>query len=134
MTAFSQGQTPPPPPPALVTVRSLMNDPALGVSLVLLAGEGGLERPVRHARIQKSGLALVGHFHGIVPTRVQILGQTELSFLYRLSVEDRRRFLGGFFNLGLSCVIVTQALRQHDEGSGVAVMPVPELAQDRRGE
>jgi HPr kinase/phosphorylase len=60
---------------------------------------------------------------------VQILGQTELSFLYRLSIDDRRRFLGGFFNLGLSCVIVTQAIRQHEEGSGVGVMPVPELVQ-----
>jgi len=123
-----------PPPlqpgaPPMVTVRSLLLDPALGVDLVLLAGEAGLDRPVKHARIQKSGLALVGHFHGIVPTRVQILGQTELSFLHRLGAEDRLRCLRGFFKLSLSCLILTQALTDSDEGSGVGVMPVPELVQ-----
>jgi HPr kinase/phosphorylase len=106
-----------------------MGDAGLGIELTLLAGEAGLDRPIRHSRIQKSGLALVGHFHGIVPGRVQILGQTELSFLHRLSVEDRRRSLRGFFNLGLCCVILTQGMRHYDEGSGVGVMPVPELVE-----
>lgn len=116
-------------PPPVLTVRAMMSDPALGIELVLLAGEAGLDRVVKHPRIQKSGLALVGHFHGIVPTRVQILGQTELSFLHRLGTEDRRRYLTGFFRLGLSCVIITQAMHTDGEGSGVGVMPVPELAQ-----
>ena len=121
--------TPTPTPPPVLTVRGLMSDPALGVELVLLAGEAGQERVIKHPRIQKSGLALVGHFHGIVPTRVQILGQTELSFLHRLNVEDRRRYLNGFFRLGLSCVIITQAMHTDADGSGVGVVPVPELAQ-----
>jgi HPr kinase/phosphorylase len=121
--------TPPPPPPPTVKVRALINDPGLGIELTLLAGEGGLDRTIRHPRIQKSGLALVGHFHGIVPSRVQILGQTELSFLHRLSVEDRRRSLHGFFRLELCCVILTQGTRHNEEGSGVGVMPVPELIE-----
>ena len=120
-------KTPTPAPPPVLTVRALMSDPALGIELVLLAGEVGLDRVVKHARIQKSGLALVGHFHGIVPTRIQILGQTELSFLHRLSADDRRRYLTGFFRLGLSCVIITQAMH-FDGDSGASVMPVPELA------
>lgn len=118
-----------PPPSPTVTVRALINDPGLGIELTLLAGENGLDRMIRHPRIQKSGLALVGHFHGIVPTRVQILGQTELSFLHRLSVEDRRRSLRGFFRLDLCCVVLTQGTRHHEEGSGVGVMPVPELVE-----
>jgi HPr kinase/phosphorylase len=124
-----QSPGPPPPSPPMVSIRSLAFDPALGVELNLLAGEAGLERPIRHARIQKSGLALVGHFHGIVPSRVQILGQTELSFLHRLSADDRKRSLRGFFRLGLSCVILTQGMRHFDEGSGIGVMPVPELVE-----
>jgi HPr kinase/phosphorylase len=112
-----------------LTVRALVADRSLGIDLVTLAGEGGLDRLIRSPRIQKSGLALVGHFHGIVPTRIQILGQTELSFLHRLSPDDRRRYLRGFFKLHLSCVILTQGLVQSDEASGVGVMPVPELVQ-----
>ena len=126
----SPGTPPPPaPPPPAVTVRALINDPGLGIDVTLLAGEGGLERTIRHPRIQKSGLALVGHFHGIVPTRVQILGQTELSFLHRLGAEDRKRSLRGFFRLELCCVVLTQGTRHNDEGSGVGVMPVPELVE-----
>lgn len=126
---MSNAPTPTPTPTPVLTVRGLLSDPALGIDLVLLAGEAGLDRIIKHPRIQKSGLALVGHFHGIVPTRVQILGQTELSFLHRLNAEDRRRYLSGFFRLGLSCVIITQAMHVDADGSGVGVMPVPELAQ-----
>ena len=126
----SPGTPPPPaPPPPAVTVRALINDPGLGIDVTLLAGESGLDRTIRHPRIQKSGLALVGHFHGIVPTRVQILGQTELSFLHRLSADDRKRSLRGFFRLELCCVVLTQGTRHNDEGSGVGVMPVPELVE-----
>jgi HPr kinase/phosphorylase len=57
--------------------------------------------------VQKSGLALAGHFHGVVPTRVQILGETELSYLNSLDNEARSVAARGFFSLGLSCVIVT---------------------------
>lgn len=117
------------PEQASISVRSLLADQGLGLDLVLLAGETGLDRLIKHPRIQKSGLALVGHFHGIVATRIQILGQTELSFLHRLGVEDRRRSLRGFFKLGLSCVILTQAMHRSEESSGVGVMPVPELVQ-----
>src|SRR5262245_23066839 len=92
-------------PSPSITVRAMINDPGLGLEIMLLAGEAGLDRPIKHARIQKSGLALVGHFHGIVATRLQILGQTELSFLHKLSPDERKRALRGFFRLGLSCVI-----------------------------
>jgi len=118
------------PAPRVLSTRALMSDPNLGFEVTLLAGETGLDRLVRHARIQKSGLALVGHFHGIVPGRVQILGQTELSFLHKLGAEDRKRSLRGFFRLELSCVILTQGSRMGGEdGSGAGVMPVPELIE-----
>jgi HPr kinase/phosphorylase len=74
---------------------------------VLAAGDGGAGRPVDHTRIQKSGLALSGHFHGIIPSRVQILGLTEQSYLDSLDALQRREALMGFFRLGLSCVILT---------------------------
>lgn len=115
--------------PAL-TVRSLMADEGLGIELSLVAGAAGLDRPIMNTRIQKSGLALVGHFHGIVPTRVQILGQTELSFLHKLSREDRLLSLRGFFELGLCCVILTQGDQPFEtNSSGIGFFPVPELAQ-----
>ncbi len=97
-----------PPPMVDVTVKELTDDPRLGVKLTRLAGEAGLGRPIRHPRVQKSGLALAGHFYGVVPTRVQVLGETELSYLDTLSPEDRGQAARGYFSLGLSCVVLTR--------------------------
>jgi HPr kinase/phosphorylase len=90
-----------------LTVRQLTDDPRLTIRLRRIAGEAGLDRPLRHPRVQKSGLALAGHFHGVVPTRVQILGETELSYLDSIDSETRSVAARGFFSLGLSCVFVT---------------------------
>ncbi len=96
------------PPMAEITVSDLLTDSRLQVELTQLAGQGGLSRPVRHPRVQKSGLALAGHFYGVVPTRVQVLGETELSYLRTLTPEARGQAARGFFSLGLSCVVVTR--------------------------
>src|SRR5579872_6023818 len=92
-----------------LTVRDLAGDPRLSVELRRIAGEAGLERPLRHPRVQKNGLALVGHYQGVVPTRVQVVGETELSYLDSLSNEARSVSARGFFSLGLSCVVITGA-------------------------
>ncbi|WP_245678569.1 HPr(Ser) kinase/phosphatase [Chondromyces crocatus] len=106
-------------------MRELIHDQGLGLRLTLVGGAAGLNRGIDHTRIQKSGLALAGHFHGIVPTRVQILGQTEQSYLARLGHEERVRALHGFFGLDLSCVIITGG---EAGGSAFAMGEMPELA------
>ncbi len=93
-------------PPDL-TVGELAGDRKLAVQLRLVTGKDGLGRPLRHPRVQKNGLALAGHFHGVVPTRVQVIGETELSYLDTLGEEASSVSARGYFSLGLSCVIVT---------------------------
>ena len=92
-----------------LTVRQLLEAPDLGITLRRVAGDEGLDRPLRHPRVQKSGLALAGHKHGVVPTRVQVLGETELSYLDSLGHDARSVAARGFFAMGLSCVVVTGA-------------------------
>ncbi len=103
-----------PPPPASapepnveLTAGALAADPQLSIRLRRLAGQAGLGKPIRNPRVQKSGLALAGHFYGVVPARVQVLGETELSYLDSLDSEGRTSAARGFFSLGLSCVVVT---------------------------
>ncbi len=88
-----------------LTVEQLVRDPNLQVKLRQIAGDAGVERPIRHPRVQKNGLALAGHYHGVVPTRVQLLGETERSYLDALEQEERSVAARGFFSLGLSCVV-----------------------------
>ncbi|MBX3217036.1 MAG: HPr(Ser) kinase/phosphatase [Labilithrix sp.] len=91
-----------------VTVAELLDDARLSVKLTRLAGESGLGRPIRHPRVQKSGLALAGHYYGVVPTRVQVLGETELSYLDTLTADARGEAARGYFSLGLSIVVLTR--------------------------
>ena len=97
-----------PPPSQECTVTDMVTDARLSVKLRAAAGEAGLGRPIRHPRVQKCGLALAGHFYGVVPTRVQILGETELSFLDGMGGEERSNAARGFFSLGLSSVVITR--------------------------
>ncbi len=95
---------------ASMTVRQLLTDEALGISWRLLAGERGLGRTITHPRIQKSGLALVGHLHGLVPTRVQVLGETELSFLDGLDAAAQQKAAAQLFAEEPSLVVVTRGV------------------------
>ncbi|MEO8801423.1 MAG: HPr(Ser) kinase/phosphatase [Polyangiaceae bacterium] len=103
------GGTRSPEPHGEITTRALAEDKGLSIALDRRAGDSGMDRPIRHPRVQKSGLALAGHFHGVVPTRVQILGETELSYLDSLDVTARSTSARGFFALGLSCVVITSS-------------------------
>src|SRR5688572_10026902 len=95
------------PPPRSIPVRSLLEEGALPFVLQLLAGARGLERTIGHPRIQKPGLALVGHFEGVARERVQILGQTEISFLVAMDPPQRAKSCSEFFSPGFACAIVT---------------------------
>ncbi|MCA9625507.1 MAG: HPr(Ser) kinase/phosphatase, partial [Myxococcales bacterium] len=106
-----------PPPGRGMPVRELVEDEGLGLDLAVAGGAAGLDRLVQSTRIQKSGLALAGHFHGIEPTRIQILGMTEMSFLRGLSPAAAQDAIQRFFERDLCCVIVTQSDRSMDEAS-----------------
>jgi HPr kinase/phosphorylase len=103
-----------------ITVHDLMEDDALSVSFVVAAGEEGVDRVVRASRIQKSGLALAGHFRGIDSSRIQILGMTEMTYLCSLDRARCETAIRGFFELDLCCVIVTESEESMAASSAVA--------------
>jgi HPr kinase/phosphorylase len=101
---------PPSQVPSGLAVRDLIEDPALGLKIRLVAGASGLAREIRHPRIQKSGLALVGHLHGLVATRVQILGGTEIAYLERLGAPEQTKAAQELCSVGPSLVLVTRGV------------------------
>jgi HPr kinase/phosphorylase len=97
-------------PEVAVPVRAILDHPELRGLLVLYAGAGGLDRMVDHPRVQKSGLVLVGHTQGVVRTRVQVLGETELSYLNGLDEDTRAERVAFLCSLGISLIIVTRGV------------------------
>lgn len=104
-----------PVPVAPISARTLLAAPELEDVLTVIVGEAQLQRSITHARIQKSGLVMAGHLVGVVPTRIQVLGETELSYLETLEPDLREERLRAFFGLGLSCVIVTRGVEAPTE-------------------
>ncbi len=101
-----------------IAVREVLEDPELGLDVTVHAGRRGLDRRVRNARVQKSGLALAGHFHGLEAWRIQILGATEISYLERLDPAARARSCQGFAARRPCAVFVTRGIQ-----------PLPELVE-----
>ncbi|MBI5515744.1 MAG: HPr(Ser) kinase/phosphatase [Deltaproteobacteria bacterium] len=95
------------PAPRFVSARTLTEPGAVPFTLEVCAGQQGLDRPISHPRVQKSGLALAGHFEGIAPERVQLLGHTEMTYAAALDPERRLGAFEAFLSRGLACVVVT---------------------------
>ncbi|WP_224361479.1 HPr(Ser) kinase/phosphatase [Hyalangium versicolor] len=104
------------------------------LKLTLVAGERGLNRILNSPRIQKPGLALAGFTEHLHPHRVQVFGNTEISYLRTLPEERQRDVLMRLFNEALACVVVTKDLEppkvliEECEASGLALMKTPLLS------
>ena len=96
-----------------LSISELLAETEAGLDLELLAGERGLSRVVQVPRIQKPGLALAGYTKNLHPDRIQVLGDTELSYLAELlqknpdKAEDNIKSLCA---LGICCFIITKNL------------------------
>ncbi|MET0339708.1 MAG: HPr(Ser) kinase/phosphatase [Polyangiales bacterium] len=118
-------------PGVSVPVRAILDHPEMRERLVLHAGEQGLDREVTHARVQKSGLVLVGHTQGFVPSRVQVLGETEISYLESLPPAERDARVAFLCGLGASLLVVTRGvaplteLAAHAARSGTPLAGAP---------
>jgi HPr kinase/phosphorylase len=76
----------------------------------LLAGERGLSNRIFSSRIQKPGLALTGYTEHLHPDRLQVLGNTEISYLRQLSEPRAAVAIGKLCSFPISCFIITKGL------------------------
>lgn len=93
-----------------ISTAQLLEAAEIASSFKLVTGEAGLGRALNHPRVQKSGLVFAGHLHGIVPTRVQVIGETEFSFLESLSPEARTAGIRGLVSLEPSLLVLTRGI------------------------
>lgn len=115
-------------------ISRLLEDRDYDLQLELVAGKAGLHRVVSSSRIQKPGLALTGFTEHLHPERVQVFGNTEISYLRTLPEAKQRENLGVLFQADLACVVVTknltppQPLIDACEQAGLALMKTPLLS------
>ena len=80
------------------------------LQLELLGSRDGLTREVTMPDASGPGLVLAGYTGRFVHQRVQVLGQTEVSYLAELPEEVRLHNLRTFFSFPIPCVMVTKGM------------------------
>jgi len=103
-----------------IRVGALLDDKKFDLRLTLVAGRQGLSRRISSARIQKPGLVLAGFTTYLHRERVQVFGNTEMSYYRTLSRERRVELLRSFFVQDVSCLVVTKDLEVPSELAAVA--------------
>lgn len=76
-------------------------------SLEVLAGEQQLERIVTKSKAHRPGLEFVGYFDFFPMKRVQVLGRKEITYLHKLSDEERKHHISNIVKYHPPCFIVT---------------------------
>jgi HPr kinase/phosphorylase len=93
-----------------VPASRLLEESPFDLRLNLVTGQPGLVHRISSARIQKPGLALTGFTEHLHPERVQVFGNTEVSYLRTLTEGQQREVLKKLFESELACVVVTKDL------------------------
>jgi len=93
-----------------LSIQELLDDVEYALGLTLLAGKQGLAKPIVSSRIQKPGLALSGYTEHFHPDRVQVLGNTEISYLKTLDEQLAVECLRKICSFPICCFIVTTGL------------------------
>jgi len=119
-----------------VTVGALLetSGPDLGLSLV--AGGRGLARVIALPRLQQPGLALAGFLPQLHPDRIQVLGNSEVSYLGTLGPERALQAAAAVAAGGVACFVVTNGapppppLVQAADAADVPVLVTPRRPSD----
>ncbi len=117
------------------TIGELFDRLAGTLRLEDLCDRTGFDRTVPGPDISSPGLALAGYVGRFVSDRLQVLGETEVTYLNSLDAGRRREVIELFFSFDLPAVFITKGQLPPD---GLARARIPEWysadqhrAQDR---
>ena len=85
------------------------------LELERVPGTEGLDRLVPGADVSSPGLALAGFVARFASERLQVFGETEVTYLHSLDAATRRDHLAKFFSFPVPCVFVTKGLELEPE-------------------
>ncbi|MFL5481088.1 MAG: HPr(Ser) kinase/phosphatase [Gemmatimonadaceae bacterium] len=98
-------------PPAKVTVGQLLDRLRGSLQLEELEPGTGHDRSVGNAEVSSPGLVLAGYVKRFSAQRLQVLGETEITYLASLSPSARREILDLFFSFPIPAVFITKGQR-----------------------
>jgi len=105
---------------ASISVGEFYKNHASGLNLSLLGQEVGFDRPISEPAMNRPGLALAGFFSYFAPKRVQVLGNSELSYLKKLPDALRSDRFRRMCDRDIPCIVVARGAGLGDDLHAVA--------------
>jgi len=93
---------------AFISVEKFFDAHATSLGLTLLSDRIGFERPISEPAVNRPGLALAGFFSYFARKRVQVLGNSELSYLKRLPDAMRLDRFRRMCERDIPCIVVAR--------------------------
>ncbi|UCD64553.1 MAG: HPr(Ser) kinase/phosphatase [Candidatus Zixiibacteriota bacterium] len=94
-----------------ITVEKLLQKRGQELELTLLNGnEKGLGKVIHNAELHRPGLALTGFYERFANKRIQILGETEMAYIGRLSSERLCEICGKLFEFNIPTMIISKGI------------------------
>ncbi len=100
--------------PTPLTVEELLRTKRDSLALELLTDERGLTREISGPEISSPGLVLTGYTERFPEDRMQVLGETEVSFLESLDDERRGAAVGEFLSFNIPVIFITKGQEAPD--------------------
>ncbi len=97
-----------------ITVRTLLEDNKRKFKLKLLCSVNGLNKKIVTGEIHRPGLALSGFTGTFTYNRIQLLGNTEISYLNELSEPELHESIDKVFEFPIPVIVVTSGNKPPD--------------------
>ncbi len=81
------------------------------LSLKLVAGAEGMDRPIKEGSVNRLGLALTGFYKFFAASRVQIIGKSEMAYLRSLDQSVRQERIREIFSKKIPCIIFARNIK-----------------------
>lgn len=117
--------------PTHVTVGDFFSRHGEKLQLKLLGSDAGFARKISEPTINRPGIALAGFFTYFAYKRVQVLGNSELSYLNGAKKGERKEFFGEMCRRDVPCLVVSRGkvlprgLMKVAEDAGLSVFQSP---------
>lgn len=92
-------------------VKVSVNDLANKCNLEIYSGDNNQLITFSTISINRPGLFLSGFDEYFAATRVQVMGNAEMYYLFGMNKEDRKKMLEYFFSKGIPCLILSRGLK-----------------------
>lgn len=92
------------------TIEELFNEKKDAWKLELVAGRKGLSNQLNVADLNRCGIALTGYFEHFAWERIQVIGETEISYLKKLGNKSRAGVLSKMFKFKIPMLAICRGL------------------------